>query len=90
MKFFVQPLISHISKEIDQLLNDHPDPQIAEHLNAQGLRSGTGKAFRSILVAKLRRTYGLRSRYERLRDAGMLTAEEITQQLDISVASVKE
>ena len=42
------------------------------------------------MVAKLRRAYGLRSRYKRLRDSGMLTAEEIAQQLDISVASVKE
>lgn len=75
---------------IDQLLNDYTDSQVAEHLNAQGLRSGTGKSFHSTVVAKLRRAYGLRSRYERLRDAGMLTAEEIAQQLDISVASVKE
>ncbi len=75
---------------IDQLLNDYPDPQIAERLNAQGLRSGTDKAFHSAVVAKLRRAYHLKSRYGRLRDAGMLTAEEIAQQLDISVASVKE
>jgi hypothetical protein len=75
---------------IDQLLNDYPDSQVAEHLNAQGLRSGTGKAFHSAVVAKLRRAYGLRSRYERLRNTGMLTAEEIARQLDIAVASVKE
>ena len=65
-------------------------PWVAEHLNARGLRSGTGQAFRASVIAKLRRTYGLKSRFERLRNAGMLTAEEIAEPLNISVTTVAQ
>jgi hypothetical protein len=68
---------------IDTLLNEMTDHHIAESLNAQGLQSGTGRAFTARIVSRLRRIYGLKSRYDRLRQAGMLTAQEMAQQLDI-------
>jgi hypothetical protein len=68
---------------IDTLLNEMTDHHIAESLNAQGLQSGTGQAFTARIVSRLRRIYGLKSRYDRLRQAGMLTAQEMAQQLDI-------
>lgn len=80
----------HVIAAIDQLLDNYTDPQVAEQLNCQGLHSGTGREFHAGVVAKLRRAYGLKSRYERLREAGLLTAEEIAHQLAISVPSVKE
>jgi len=73
-----------------------PDQQVQQALRLlfntfvrTGSACATVKTFHSAVVGKLRRAYGLRSRYERLRNAGMLTAEEIAQQLDIAVASVK-
>jgi DNA invertase Pin-like site-specific DNA recombinase len=74
---------------IDELLDRHTDRQIATILNERGLRSGKGEAFHARIVSRVRRTYGLKSRYERLREAGMLTAEEMIQVLQVSGKTMK-
>ncbi|MER8817514.1 hypothetical protein [Mesorhizobium sp. M0965] len=38
----------------------------------------------------VRRTYGLKSRYERLRESGMLTGEEVAQQLGVCASTVHQ
>lgn len=68
---------------IDQLLNDHTYLEIAAILNGQGMRSGEGKPFTARIVARIQRSYGLLPRYDRLREAGMLTAQEMAQILGI-------
>ncbi len=75
---------------VDKLLDEHIYSEIADVLNAQGFRPGgsarRGKSdarFTALRVGYLVHTYGLRSRYDRLRDRGMLTKEEITTRLDI-------
>jgi DNA invertase Pin-like site-specific DNA recombinase len=78
-----------VVKLIDELLDHHTDSEVAEALNHKGLRSGWGRAFRAATIARLRRSYSLRSRYERLRQAGMLTKREIAQVLDVSTDTVK-
>lgn len=62
---------------IDQLLEAHTDGDIARILNARGAVSGEGQPFHRRIVYKIRRSHRLRSRYERLRDQGMLTQNEI-------------
>jgi DNA invertase Pin-like site-specific DNA recombinase len=78
-----------VVQAVDDLLNQYTDRQIAIILNERGLRSGQGGLFRARTVAKVRRSYGLKSRYERLRAAGMLSAEEIAPLLGISKTTVK-
>jgi len=75
---------------VDKLLDDHIYSGIADLLNEQGLRPGgsarrgRGDArFTALRVAYLAHRYGLRSRYDRLRDRGMLTKEEATACLGI-------
>jgi DNA invertase Pin-like site-specific DNA recombinase len=75
--------------EIDRLLDDYNYAQIASLLNERGLNSGEGKPFTARIVAGVRRRYGLTARYDRLRKAGMLTAEEMAPILGISPQSVK-
>ena len=75
---------------VDQLLDDHLYAEIAELLNAQGLRPG-GSArpgchdacFSAVRVAYLVQRYGLRSRYDRLRARGLLTAKELAERLEV-------
>ena len=75
---------------VDQFLDDHIHAEIADLLNEQGLRPG-GSArrgqgdtcFSAAKVGYLVHRYGLRSRYDRLRDRGMLTKEEATTRLGI-------
>ena len=77
-----------VVKTIDDLLNEYTDEQIALILNERGLHPGKGGDFDGPLVGRVRRAYGLKSRYERLRAAGMLSAEELAQLLAIKKVTV--
>jgi DNA invertase Pin-like site-specific DNA recombinase len=74
---------------IDTLLNEYTDGQVAEILNERGWHSGKGEAFCGRLIGNLRRSYGLKTRYERLRAAGKLSADETAIVLGIATATVK-
>ena len=80
---------------VDKLLDDHIYSGIADLLNEQGLRPGgsarpgRGNArFTALRVAYLVHSYGLRSRYDRLRDRGMLMKEEAAARLGIHEATL--
>ena len=68
-----------IIAEIDRLLAEHTEGEIAQILNEKGWRSGGGAAFTSRIVNHLRWAYRIKTRYERLRERGFLTAQEIAQ-----------
>jgi hypothetical protein len=76
--------------EIDRLLDHHTESQIAVMLNQRGLHSGEGKPFHGRLVARIRRTHGLKSRYDRLRETGMYTVEQMATLLRTCTATVKQ
>ena len=78
-----------IVEEIDRLLDHHTDKQIPRLLNGRGLRSGEGAPFNSRIIKGIRRRYGLKSRYARLRGAGMLTLKEVAHQLGVSTGTAK-
>lgn len=81
---------AEVVAEIDALLNDHTESAIARILNERGYLSGEGKPFHGYTVQRLRCAYGLKSRYDRLRGAGMLTLEEIADQLGVATSTVKK
>jgi hypothetical protein len=75
---------------VDRLLDHYIYPEIADMLNQQGFhpggaaRRGQSEAhFTAVRVAYLVHAYALRSRYDRLRDRGMLTTHEATARLGI-------
>ena len=80
---------------VDKFLDDHIYSKIADLLNEQGLRPG-GSArpgrgdtrFTALRVAYLVHSHGLRSRYDRLRDRGMLTKKEAAARLGIHEATL--
>ena len=74
--------------EIDRLLNDHTDGEAAKILNERGYRSGYGLAFTPKLVGVVRERYALKSRYQRLRDRGLLRSDEIAGQLGVAGSTV--
>lgn len=76
--------------EIDRLLADYTDVQIARVLTEGGFRSGTGKPVNITMVARVRDHYHLRPRYDRLRERGLLTLAEVARALDISTATAKQ
>jgi len=75
---------------VDTLIDNHIHPEIADILNERGIRPGgsarRGQAdarFTALRVAYLANQYGLHSRYDRLRDRGLLTREEAASRLGI-------
>jgi DNA invertase Pin-like site-specific DNA recombinase len=81
---------SGIVELVDQLLDDHIYSEIADLLNERGLRPGgsarpgrENAGFCAKRVAYLANTYGLRSRYDRLRDRGLLAKKEMASRLGI-------
>ena len=82
-------------KLVDKLLDDHIYSEIADILNQQGLRPGgsarpgrSSTRFTALRIIYLVHRYTLRSRYDRLRDRGLLTAAEAAARLHIHEATV--
>jgi DNA invertase Pin-like site-specific DNA recombinase len=88
-KFQQQKTSPEVIEEIDRLLNEHTYRPIAAILNKKGLRSGLGLPFDSKSLSRVCRTYGLKSRYQRLREAGMLTLDEIAKHLDVCKETIR-
>jgi hypothetical protein len=79
---------AEVVAQIDALLDTHTEGEIARLLNERGYGSGWGKAFHARIVGRLRRDYGLKTRYDRLRAAGMLTKKEMADRLGVATATV--
>lgn len=80
---------------VDRFLDDHIYSEIAELLNQQGykpgeaaLRGRSEARFTDKRVAYLVHQYNLRSRYDRLRERGMLTKQEAAARLGIHEQTV--
>ncbi len=80
---------------VDKLLDNHIYSEIADILTQQGFRPGgsarrgcSSATFTALRVAYLVHQYALRSRYDRLRDRGMLTAAEAAARLGIHEATI--
>jgi DNA invertase Pin-like site-specific DNA recombinase len=75
--------------EVDRLLDEHTDAEIAHVLTERGFRSGMGKPINALMVWRVRCHYKLKDRYERLRERGMLTLSEAAKALGVSTATAK-
>ena len=75
--------------EIDRLLDEHTCAEIASLLNERGLLSGCAHPFHGDRVDYLCRAYKLRSRRERLQQAGLLTLPQLAVRLGVSPHTVK-
>lgn len=76
--------------EIDRLMDDHTNSEIADILNAGGLRPGVADRFTSTIIYHIRHKYGLENHFSRLRRTGLLTLDEIAAALDLNPATVKD
>jgi DNA invertase Pin-like site-specific DNA recombinase len=80
---------------VDRLLDEHSYSEIADLLNGRGILPGgsvrpgrSNEQFTATRVAYLTHRYQLRSRYDRLRDRGMLTKAEMADRLGIHEQTV--
>jgi len=77
-----------IVAEIDRLLEQHTTREIATILNERGLSSGTNQTFSGNRVIGILQRYGLKPRRDRLREAGLLTQQEVAEILGVSQGTV--
>lgn len=74
---------------IDQLAETYTDKEIAKLLNAEGLKTAVSTSFRSHVVRRIRATRQLKSRYERLREKGLLTQQQIAEKYNIHLSTIR-
>ena len=77
-----------VLKEIDRLLNDYTDGEVAEILNQNGFLSGSGKTFDGRRVQKTRRAYGIPSRETRLKSEGRFTIRELCDKFGVDRSKI--
>jgi DNA invertase Pin-like site-specific DNA recombinase len=75
---------------IDDLLDSMTESQVATRLNELNHRNWRGEPFTMKKVMHVRISYSLKSPSQRLRERGMLTAEEVVRQLGISATTVHQ
>jgi DNA invertase Pin-like site-specific DNA recombinase len=74
---------------IDELLDDHTYDETVEILNKRGLTGGWGHPFTVVSLTQLCRNRGIPSHHQRLRAAGMLTLDQIAEQLGVTTQTIK-
>jgi hypothetical protein len=84
----VRKTLPEVVQKLDQLLEACSDREASVQLNALGHRNWKGESFTPKRTAYVRRMYGLKSRFDRLRARGFLTGEEIARELGVCVSQV--
>lgn len=74
--------------EIDRLLDDGTEAEVAAELDRRGRRSRSGQPVSTRIIGVLRRNYGLKSRYDRLREKGLLTIRELAEHHQVGVHTI--
>jgi hypothetical protein len=80
---------AHVVAQVDELLENHTDAEVATLLNQRGLQTGAGDSFSSVAVKWLRGRHGLKSLKQRLQSAGWLTTLEYAARLGVHQATLK-
>jgi hypothetical protein len=73
---------AEIVAEIDHLLEQCTDSEIAAELNSKGWRSSGNQSFNARMIRSLSTSHKLPSRNERLRAKGLLTARQIAELIE--------
>jgi DNA invertase Pin-like site-specific DNA recombinase len=74
--------------KLDEFLADGGDREASAQLNALGYRNWKGERFTPKRVRYTRLVYGLKSRFDRLRERGFLTAAEMARQLGVCASQI--
>jgi len=78
-----------VVREIDRLLETHCEDEVIELLDEKGMKSGSGLSFNVTRLACIQRRHGMKSHFERLRERGMLTSNELAQAIGVKPDTVR-
>jgi len=76
--------------KMDGLLDDYNYADVARILNENGFKTGDGLPLTSPAVGYIRTAYGLKSRFDRFRERGMLTTLEIARRCGVSTNTIAD
>ncbi len=79
----------HVVAQVDELLQQHTDTEVARLLNERGAETGAGAPFSPDAVKWVRYSNGLKSLKQRLRAAGWLTTTEYAVKIGVHYGTVK-
>ncbi|MHB1286979.1 MAG: hypothetical protein ACYCYP_10565 [Leptospirales bacterium] len=79
----IKKTLPEVVLKVDEWLETCSDREVAEKLNALGYHNWKGEPFSPKKVLSIRTAYRLKSRFRRLRERGMLTANELARQLGV-------
>ena len=75
--------------QMDELLEEHTDSEVATILNERGLKTGADGRFSAGKIRWLRSAKGIKSLKQRLLDQGWLTTEQYAATLGLHYATMK-
>lgn len=76
--------------EMDRLLDHYNYADVARILNERNLKTGDGLPLTPVAIGYIRKAYGLKSRFDRLRERGLLTIHEVAQACGVSTKTISE
>jgi len=79
---------AEVVREIDILLDDYCDREVAEVLNQKRRRTWQDEPFNLKKIAHIRQAFDLKCRYSRLRAKGLLTTKEMSVRHGVSMTTV--
>lgn len=79
---------SEVVREIDILLDDYCDREVAEVLNQKGRLTWQDEPFNLKKIAHIRQAFDLECRYRRLRAKGLLTTKEMSVRHGLSMTTI--
>jgi hypothetical protein len=77
-----------VRRQIDALLDEYIDAEVARILNEQQMRTGAGDCFSTKSVQWVRYSAKIRNLKERLLDAGWLTVKRVSARLGLRRTSI--
>jgi len=86
-KHRTDPAVIELIVELSRTMTDG---EIAEELNRQGFRTGTGLSFKGQIVYQSRVNYNIPGLYHHLRAEGFLKADELADRFGVSSATVRQ
>jgi excisionase family DNA binding protein len=79
----------NVVARVDELLSQGSDTEVAERLNADGMRTGAGQRFDANAVQWVRYTHGLKTARQRLHETGKLTIHEMAARLALPETTIR-
>jgi DNA invertase Pin-like site-specific DNA recombinase len=84
----VRKTLPQVVQLVDELLETCTDGEVAKRLNKLGHHNWRGNSFTTKKVRLVRLTYGLKSRFQRLRERGMFTSGELARRFGVCPTTV--